>query len=141
LKTLEGAPQEVHAFSCIECTSLKSLENAPREVDFFSCNGCTSLKSLENAPREVDFFSCNGCTGLVSVDGAPKKFNTLKFKDCLFPEEIYVEAIQKKISIQDAIRSSELEFNSEQVAAIKKHYPELFQEIRGGIAAKNLGIV
>jgi hypothetical protein len=78
---------------------------------------------------------------LVSVDGLPKKFRVLNFKECLFPEEIYKNAIQKKISIQDAIKGSEFEFNEEQVAAIKKHYPEVFREIRGGLTAKKLGII
>lgn len=74
LKTLEGAPEKVFAFSCIECTSLTSLKGSPKFVDnAFSCSYCISLTSLEGAPGYVGRdFDCCYCFNLTSLKGAPE---------------------------------------------------------------------
>lgn len=78
LKSLEGAPKEIHGicgFNCSGCNSLTSLKGAPEKVDrTFDCSNCNSLKSLEGAPKKVGrTFDCNNCTSLKSLKGAPER--------------------------------------------------------------------
>lgn len=84
-------------------------------------------------------FKCKGCNSLISVEGAPTRAEEYVFENCLLPSEWYLEAIGRKISIENLIEDNFIEFFSNHKELLQTHFSDICHKHRGESSLKKFG--
>jgi hypothetical protein len=83
-------------------------------------------------------FRCFNCTSLVSVESFPDA-QIYIFENCALPSEWYIQALQKKISIEEYLAENFIEVHKQHPALLEKHFQSLCNLKRGSIAGGEFG--